>query len=59
MQKKTPLLIRSNRRVRASFARAAVFAEFGRAAFAFDQGDFSDREPWEAPVSSPEARFAK
>jgi len=47
------------RRYRANFARAAVFAEFGRAAFAFDQGDFSDREPWEAPVSSPEARFAK
>ncbi len=28
-------------------ARAAVFAEFGRHAFAIDQGDFIDRKPWE------------
>ncbi len=47
----------SSRRHRANFARAAVFAEFGRAAFALDQGDFSDREPWEAPMLSPTARF--
>jgi len=59
MQKKTPLLIRSNRRVRASFARAAVFAEFGRAAFGIDQGDFEDRQPWEVAMRSPTARFAK
>ncbi len=57
MQKKTPLLIRSNRRVRANFARAAVFAEFGRAAFALDQGDFEDRQPWQMPMRSPTARF--
>ena len=46
-----------DRRVCASFARAAVFAEFGRAAFAIDQGDFSDREPWQASMRSPTARF--
>ena len=44
-------------RHRANFARAAVFAEFGRAAFALDQADFVDRQPWEMPVPSPEARF--
>jgi len=33
-------------RHRANFARAAVFAEFGRAAFAIDQNDFQDREPY-------------
>ncbi len=31
---------------RADFARAAVFEEFGRNAFAIDQGDFEDRKPW-------------
>ena len=35
-----------HRRHRANFARAAVFAEFGRHAFALDQGDFEDRKPW-------------
>ena len=44
---------------RANFARAAVFAEFGRAAFALDQAEFVDRLPGDLPVSSPEARFAK
>ena len=34
------------RRHRADFARAAVFAEFGRNAFAVDQGDFEDKKPW-------------
>ena len=34
------------RRHRADFARTAVFAEFGRHAFAIDQGDFEDRKPW-------------
>ena len=36
-----------DRRVRADFARAAVFVEFGRHAFAIDQGDFVDRKPTE------------
>ena len=36
-----------DRRVRADFARAAVFAEFGCHARALDQGDFVDRKPAE------------
>ena len=36
-----------DRRHRADFARATVFAEFGRHAFAIDQGDFVDRKPAE------------
>ncbi len=40
---------------RADFARAAVFEEFGRHAWAIDQGDFEDRKSWEAPAPSPEA----
>ncbi len=47
------------RRHRANFARAAVFAEFGRAAFAIDQGDFSDREPWQMLARAPEAGLAE
>ena len=35
-----------DRRHRADFARAAVFAEFGRNAFAIDQADFEDKKPW-------------
>ncbi len=48
MQKRTVLsnLTRSDHRQRADFARAAVFAEFGRNAFAIDQGDFEDKKPW-------------
>ncbi len=46
------------RRHRANFARAAVFAEFGRNAFAIDQADFEDRLPGDMPAASPEARFA-
>ena len=34
-----------DRRHRADFARAAIFVEFGRHAFAIDQGDFVDRKP--------------
>jgi hypothetical protein len=45
----------SDRRHRADFARAAVFAEFGRHAWALDQGDFVDRKPWQMPTRSPEA----
>ena len=45
----------SARCTRGNFARAAVFAEFGRAAFALDQGDFEDRKPWEIPAIAPEA----
>ncbi len=45
------------RRHRAGFARAAVFEEFGRHAWALDQADFQDRKPWEMPNSSPDARF--
>ncbi len=45
------------RRVRASFARAAVHTEFGRHAWALDQADFEDRKPWQMPTRSPEARF--
>ena len=45
----------NSRRHRADFARGAVFAEFGRAAFAIDQDDFQDRQPWEVPALAPEA----
>ena len=48
----------AGRRHRANFARAAVFAEFGRNAFAIDQADFEDRLPGDMPAASPEARFA-
>ena len=41
---------------RANFARAAVFSEFGRYAWALDQDDFEDRKSWERPARSPEAR---
>ena len=44
------------RRHRANFARAAVFSEFGRNAWALDHDDFVDRKPWERPARSPEAR---
>jgi len=47
----------NGRRHRADFARAAVFAEFGRNAFAIDQADFEDRRPQTMPAHSPEARF--
>ena len=57
MQKHTPPPTRSDCRFRANFARAAVFAEFGRNAFAIDQDDFQDRKPWELPMRSPTARF--
>ncbi len=46
-------------RHRANFARAAVFADFSRAAFALDRGDFEDRKPWEIPALAPEAGFAE
>ena len=46
-----------DRRYRTDFARAAVFAEFGRHAFALDQGDFVDRKPWQMPSRAPEARL--
>ena len=59
MQKHTSLPTHSNRRVRASFARAAVHMTFGRHAGALDQGDFEDRKPWEVPALAPEAGFAK
>ena len=45
------------RRHRANFARAAVHTEFGRHAFAIDQGDFIDRKPWQMPTRSPDARL--
>ena len=48
-----------DRRHRASLARAAVFSEFGRHGWALDQADFEDRKPWQLPVPSPDARFAK
>ena len=57
MQKQTPLPAHSNRRFRASFARAAVHLAFGRHAWALDQADFIDRQPGEMPVPSPEARI--
>ncbi len=54
MQKQIPLSSRSNRRVRASFARQATIDAFGwRFAKALDQADFRDRLP------SPEARLAE
>ncbi len=46
-----------SRRHRLDFARAAVFAEFGRHARSLDQGDFLDRRPGEMPTASPEALF--
>lgn len=45
------------RRVRASFARAAVHTEFGRHAWALDQADFVDRAPGELPRPAPEAQI--
>ena len=45
------------RRHRASFARAALSAEFGRHGFAIDQADFIDRKPWEKPKRAPDAGF--
>ncbi len=47
MKKQTPLPAHSNRRVRASFARQMVFAEFGRGGRAIDQADFVDKKPWQ------------
>ncbi len=46
-----------DRRHRASFARAAVFAEFGHHGWELDHGDFIDRKPWEMPTRAPEARL--
>ncbi len=43
---------------RANFARAAVFAEFGRHARALDQADFVDRMPGDPVHPSPDARLA-
>ncbi len=40
----------SDRRHRAEFARAAVFAEFGGHGRALDQVDFIDRHPLEMPT---------
>ncbi len=59
MQKHSPLpnSTHSDRRVRASFARAATIAAFGHHARALDQANFVDRLPGEMPVPSPEARF--
>ncbi len=57
MQKHTPLSNHPNRRVRSSFARAAVHLAFGRHAWALDHGDFVDRPPGATSVSSPEARI--
>ena len=34
----------------ANAARAAVYAEFGRAGAALHQGDFVDRKPWQMPT---------
>ena len=48
-------LFNPGRRHRANFARAVVFSEFGRNAWALDQDDFEDRKPWERPARSPEA----
>ena len=36
-------------KTREAFARSAVFAEFGRHAWAIDEIDFVDRQPNEAP----------
>ena len=57
MQKHTPLSnsTRTNRRHRANFARAAVFAEFGRHARALDWDDFADRKSGEVPRPTPKA----
>ena len=49
MQNRAPLPTRSNRRIRAKFARAAVIAEFGHHARALDYPGFVDRLPNEAP----------
>ena len=57
MKKQTPLPTHSNRRVRASFARAAVHMAFGRHARALDWDDFVDRPPGAASAPSLEARF--
>ena len=57
MQKHTPLSNHPNRRVRSSFARAAVHLAFGHHAWVLDQTDFVDRKPGEMPVPSPEARI--
>ena len=57
MQKHTSLPIHSNRRVRASFARAAVHMAFGRHARALDWNDFTDRKPWQIPARAPAARY--
>ena len=57
MKKQTPLPTHSNRRVRAGFARAAVFAEFGyRSGRAIDYENFADRLPNELPAFSPGVR---
>ena len=57
MKKQAPLPAHSNRRVRASFARAAVHMAFGRHARALDQADFVDRQPGATAMPSSEARF--
>ena len=47
-----------NRRVRAIFARAAVFAEFGyRHGRAVDYAEFADRRPDQAPMPAPGAQL--
>ena len=47
----------NDRRHRADFARAAVFAEFGyRHGRAIDYAEFIDRQPDQAPLSAPGAR---
>ncbi len=46
-----------DRRIRASFARQATIAAFGRHARALDQADFVDRLPGETPLPSPETRL--
>ena len=45
------------RRHRANFARAATISAFGHHAWALDHADFIDRQPWEMPARSPEARI--
>ena len=57
MKKHTPLPAHPNRRVRSSFARAAVHLAFGRHAWALDHSDFVDRQPGDLPVSSLEVRI--
>ncbi len=49
MQKHAPLPTHSNRRVRAGFARQAVFDAFGHHGWALDHGNFVDRLPDQAP----------